>query len=233
MRSIATLFPFSLSVLASPRTPLTYLVPFSTIFTLSVSPHTPLLSLLDEPRLPPPNAAQRNRRTLAGSLPPRSQAAGHRRPNPSPPHSTSFNVACSQRSSSQCANRYGLFPEACVPQTHIRFVQLLLGFHFAHPLPSTSSTMQHSTNSRNWTPALHEWADTLIAFLTHDIPPYINAQVATEVAKQLREERRHVETERDYARHRWMSGVAGVRVGRRSRRAHSHTVFDSPLSPTF
>ncbi|TYJ54845.1 hypothetical protein B9479_004516 [Cryptococcus floricola] len=250
------------------------------MFTLSVSPHTPLISLLDEPRLPPPNAAQRNRRTLAGSLPPRNHATGHRRPNPSPPHSTSFNVACSQRRSSQCANRYGRMCRQRLPCTGLllnlvgssfcrsgdvdKDVEMLNGdiffqklaflrrtsdssnYCFAFTLPTHSLPLPRpcntlpspadyttvialavlgprqrqrkswvlptrpQTSSRYWTPALHEWADTLKAFLTRDIPAYINAQVATEVEKRLREERREVETEEDDGRHRWISGVAGA-----------------------
>ncbi|TYJ54846.1 hypothetical protein B9479_004517 [Cryptococcus floricola] len=87
-------------------------------------------------------------------------------------------------------------------------------------------------------PGTPEWANTLDAFLTRDLPAYINAQVATEVGKRLREERREVETEEDDGRHReerreveteeddgrhrWISGVAGVtshtyQNGRRSK----------------
>ncbi|TYJ54844.1 hypothetical protein B9479_004515 [Cryptococcus floricola] len=67
-----------------------------------------------------------------------------------------------------------------------------------------------------------EWADTLEAFLTHESPAYINAQVATEVEKRLGEEGREEETEDYDPRHGWISGVAGVRghtfhTGRRSK----------------
>ncbi|ODO05927.1 hypothetical protein I350_04988 [Cryptococcus amylolentus CBS 6273] len=52
-------------------------------------------------------------------------------------------------------------------------------------------------------PSPSEWPDTLKA--------YMKAEIATEVAKQLREERRHVVAEEEDGPHRWISGVAGVR----------------------